>query len=205
MATAPKANASRAQWVKFFAEEYPDVDTDDMGRPDLINVHKLRKGGSPADPDTPDADTASSGGEIDYRPPTLDDVPEELRFSTDTGEDREVERMAFAMDGTPFWLYRPSDAALTLYTNQLLSDNPQQRTNAMVMLVQQAVDASGLMYLQERVTDRANNFDDGLYGRIVAAVLNRWGDDTAATKFAQSEKAEALNRKQRRAAAKAKK
>ncbi|QAY16773.1 tail assembly chaperone [Gordonia phage Twonlo] len=204
MATAPKANATRAKWAEFFAEEYPDVDTDDMGRPDMVSVHKLRTSGSPADSETTGS-AGSSGGEIDYRPPTLDDVPEDLRFSTDTGEDREVERMAFAMDGTPFWLYRPSDAALTLYTNQLLSDNPQQRTNAMVMLVQQAVDASGLMYLQERVTDRANNFDDGLYGRVVAAVLNRWGDDTAASKFAQAEKVEAMNRKQRRAAAKAKK
>lgn len=202
MATAPKLSATRQKWVEFFAEEYPDVDTEDMGRPDLISVHKLRKGGSPADSDT----TGNAGsGEMDYRPPTLDDVPDDLRFSTDTGEDREVERMAFAMDGTPFWLYRPSDSALTLYTNQLLSDNPQQRTNAMVMLVQQAVDASGLMYLQERVTDRANNFDDGLYGRIVAAVMNKWGDDTAAAKFAQAEKVEAQNRKQRRAAAKANK
>lgn len=200
--SAPAANASRQAWVEFFAEAYDDVDTDDMTRADMREVHKLRKAGSPAD--TAANDPRMGGGEFsELEAPSLDDVPEELRFSTDTGEDREVERIPFAMDGMPFWLYRPSDAALTLYMNQLLSDNVQQRTNAMVMLVQQAIDAGAMMYLQDRITDRANNFDDGLYGKVVAAVLERWGEATAADKFKQAQSAQNENRAQRRAAARA--
>ncbi|QXN73690.1 tail assembly chaperone [Gordonia phage Fitzgerald] len=195
---APAANASVHTWRKFIAEAYPDVpdeDLEQMNRPDMRDLHKLRT----------EAATAKSVDEhSEFEAPSLDEVPEELRFSTDTGEDREVERMPFAMDGIPFWLYRPSDAAMTLYMNQLLSDDPRLRTNAMTTLVQQSVDPAALMYLQERITDRANNFDDGLYGNVVAAVLQRWGDETAATRFKQAQEGEAKNRQQRRAAARSK-
>ncbi|UVT31830.1 tail assembly chaperone [Gordonia phage Kewpiedoll] len=192
---APAANASVHTWRKFIAEAYPDVLADDMSRPEMRDLHKLR---------TEAATVESVDEHSEFEAPSLDEVPEELRFSTDTGEDREVERMPFAMDGIPFWLYRPSDAAMTLYMNQLLSDDPRLRTNAMTTLVQQSVDPAALMYLQERITDRANNFDDGLYGNVVAAVLQRWGDETAATRFKQAQEGEAKNRQQRRAAARSK-
>lgn len=197
---APAANASRQKWVEFFAVAYDDVDTDDMSRADMREVHKLREAGSP--PDSP-AQITPSHEPGEFEAPSLDEVPDELRFSTDTGEDREVERIPFAMDGIPFWLYRPSDAAMTLYMNQLLSDDVRMRTNAMTTLVTQCVDPAAMMYLQERITDRANNFDDGLFGSVVAAVLQRWGDETAATRFAQAQESEAKNRQQRRAAARA--
>ncbi|ATN90225.1 hypothetical protein SEA_LENNON_31 [Gordonia phage Lennon] len=195
---APAANASVLTWRKFIGEAYPDVPADEieqMNRPDMRELHKLR---------TETATAKSVDEHSEFEAPSLDEVPEELRFSTDTGEDREVERMPFAMDGIPFWLYRPSDAAMTLYMNQLLSDDPRLRTNAMTTLVQQSVDPAALMYLQERITDRANNFDDGLYGNVVAAVLQRWGDETAATRFKQAQEGEAKNRQQRRAAARSK-
>lgn len=211
MAAVPKFTATKAIWSKFIADTYPDVDQTGMTRNDLRDVHKLRNDGNastaltekPATKAAAKARNTPTSAE-DYRPPSLADVPKELQFSTDTGEDREIERTPFAMDGIPFWLYRPSDSALTLYTNQLLSDDARQRTNAMVLLVQQALDASGLMYLQERITDKANNFDDGLYGNVVAAVLQQWGDETAAEKFKLAEKNEAANRKSRRAAARSK-
>ncbi|QNJ58002.1 tail assembly chaperone [Gordonia phage JKSyngboy] len=199
---APAANASRQKWVDFFAEAYKSVDTDDMTRADMREVHKLREAGSPAD--TPaQADPGAGYDTSEFEAPSLDDVPEELRFSTDTGEDREIEKIPFAMDGIPFWLFRPSDAAMTLYMGELLSDDVRVRTNSMVRIVQQCVDPSALMYLQERITDRANNFDDGLYGRVVAAVLEEWGDATASAKFRQAQENEAQNRQQRRAAARA--
>ncbi|UQT02048.1 tail assembly chaperone [Gordonia phage ChadMasterC] len=195
---APAANASVHTWRKFIGEAYPDVPEGEiaqMNRQDMRELHGMRS-------------TSQSSKSVDehseFEAPSLDEVPEELRFSTDTGEDREVERMPFAMDGIPFWLYRPSDAAMTLYMNQLLSDDPRLRTNAMTTLVQQSVDPAALMYLQERITDRANNFDDGLYGNVVAAVLQRWGDETAATRFKQAQEGEAKNRQQRRAAARSK-
>ncbi|AYR03010.1 tail assembly chaperone [Gordonia Phage StorminNorm] len=194
---APAANASVHTWRKFIAEQYPDVldeDIEHMSRPDMRDLHKLR---------TEQATTKSTIDQSEFEAPSLDDVPEELRFSTDTGEDREIEKIPFAMDGIPFWLFRPSDAAMTLYMGELLSDDVRVRTNSMVRIVQQCVDPSALMYLQERITDRANNFDDGLYGRVVAAVLEEWGDATASAKFRQAQENEAQNRQQRRAAARA--
>ncbi|AXH44894.1 tail assembly chaperone [Gordonia phage Flatwoods] len=194
---APAANASVHTWRKFIAEQYPDVpdeDIEQMTRPDMRDLHKLR---------TEEATTKSTTEQSEFEAPSLDDVPEELRFSTDTGEDREIEKIPFAMDGIPFWLFRPSDAAMTLYMGELLSDDVRVRTNSMVRIVQQCVDPSALMYLQERITDRANNFDDGLYGRVVAAVLEEWGDATASAKFRQAQENEAQNRQQRRAAARA--
>lgn len=207
-ANAPAVNASRAKWVEYFAVAYKDVDTDDMSRQDMIEVHKLRKAGSP-----PDSEAAQRPGlistvpadRIDTEVPSLDDVPEHLRFSTDTGEDRDIERVPIALDGRAFWLYRPSDAALTLYLNQLLSDDVRMRSNAMTTLVQQVLDPSGVMYLMERITDKANNFDDTLYMHVVANVLELWAEDTAAVKFRQVQEAETQNRAQRRAAARAKK
>ncbi|QDH93184.1 tail assembly chaperone [Gordonia phage Zipp] len=217
---APPVNASRAKWVAFVSEAYPDVDTDDMDRPDLIELHKLRKAGSPSDSDTTgdgatDADERRYADQVrvvpqdrpDFEAPTLDDVPESLRFSTDTGEETEVERIAFAMDDEPFWLYKPSDAAMRLYMAQLLGDDPKTRMNAMTLLVQQALDTSGLMYVQDRVTDKRNKFDDGLYAHVVAAVLDTWGEDMAAAQFkalAEKEREQKQNRAQRRAAARQK-
>ncbi|URC17648.1 tail assembly chaperone [Gordonia phage Tardus] len=216
---APALNASRDKWAEFIAEAYPDVDTDDMSRIDMQTVHKLRKAGSP--PDSESTGDAAEGTERRYadqvrvvpqdRPdleaPSLDDVPEALRFSTDTGEETEVERIAFAMDDEPFWLYKPSDAAMRLYMAQLLSDEPKTRMNAMTLLVQQALDTSGLMYVQERVTDKRNKFDDGLYAHVVAAVLDTWGEAMAAAQFkaiADKEREQKQNRAQRRAAARQK-
>lgn len=197
MAATPKANASVLTWRKFFAETYPDLDASTMKREDMRDIHRLRQNGSPAD--SPAALMTASASDVD-----IDSIPEELRFSTDTGEDRELERVAFMMDGNKFWLERPSDSAMTLYMNQLLSDDPRTRTNAMITLVQQSIDAGGLMYLQSRVTDKANNFDDALYGNVVGAVLRMWGDDFAASKFAEIQKAEQQNRAARRAAARRK-
>ncbi|AMS03021.1 tail assembly chaperone [Gordonia phage Leonard] len=194
MAAAPKATASVATWRKFMAEQYPEIDTTGMTRVDMRDLHKLRQ----EDSRSPAAEL-SSASDVD-----IDSIPEELRFSTDTGEDRELERVAFMMDGNKFWLERPSDSAMTLYMNQLLSDDPRTRTNAMITLVQQSIDAGGLMYLQSRVTDKANNFDDALYGNVVGAVLRMWGDDFAASKFAEIQKAEQQNRAARRAAARRK-
>ncbi|QGJ95813.1 tail assembly chaperone [Gordonia phage EMoore] len=194
MAAAPKATASVATWRKFMGEQYPEIDTTGMTRADMRDVHKLRQ----EDSHSPAAELASAD-DVD-----ISSIPDELQFSTDTGEDRELERVAITLDGNKFWLERPSDAAMTLYMNQLLSDDPRTRTNAMVNLVQQSLDTGGLMYVQQRVLDKANNFDDQLYGSIVGAVLNRWGDDFAATKFAQIQKAEQQNRAARRAAARRK-
>ncbi|AXQ60643.1 hypothetical protein SEA_ALI17_27 [Gordonia phage Ali17] len=194
MAATPKATASIATWRKFMGEQYPEIDTTGMTRADMRDLHKLRQ----EDSRSPAAELASAS-DVD-----IDSIPEELRFSTDTGEDRELERVAFMMDGNKFWLERPSDSAMTLYMNQLLSDDPRTRTNAMITLVQQSIDAGGLMYLQSRVTDKANNFDDALYGNVVGAVLRMWGDDFAASKFAEIQKAEQQNRAARRAAARRK-
>ena len=190
MAATPKATASVATWRKFIAETYPDADTTGMTRQDMRDLHQLRRddGRSPAD-------AMAVADDID-----IESIPESLRFSTDTGEDRELERVPFMMDRNKFWLERPSDAAMTLYMNQLLSEDPRIRSNAMVNLVQQCLDAGGLMYLQSRIQDKANNFDDALYGRVVGAVLDMWGDDFAATKFKQMEAAELQNRAARRAA-----
>lgn len=197
MAAAPKANASRQKWVEFFADEYPEVDTDDMNREDMRDVHKLLKaeGVSPV--------TAADATNGYVAPPSIDDVPEDLRFTTDTGEDRDVERTPFALDGFAFWLERPSDAAITLYLPQIMSDDARVRSNAMAAFVQQVVDVPGMMYLQERITDKANNFEPGTYGRIIAAVMDKWGDDTARAAVAKANDAELQNRKQRRAAARA--
>lgn len=190
MAAAPKANASRAQWVRFFAEEYPDVDTDDMGRPDLISVHKLRKGGSPADDD----EQAKAAN-----------VPDSLQFSTVADEDEVVElaEVEISLDGNKVKLRQLPDAAMTFWLNQMMSDDPTVRTNAMTMYVQQSLDLAGMKYLQSRLMDRSNDYRPGIYGEIVAASVELWGDEVGQRAVDQARKADEMNRKERRAAARA--
>ncbi|QPO17104.1 tail assembly chaperone [Gordonia phage Lilbeanie] len=220
---APRANATKAEWAEFVLAEYGvDVDPDDgvteaevkgMKRDDLRELHRIRQAqdsddlqtlGGDEDPDDEEELKARRAWMADQAPPSLDDVPEELQFSTDTGERRAAEKIAFAMDGMPFWLYRPSDTAMYMFGSQLVSSNASTRLNAMMQLTNLALDDGGVMYLQDRISSRDNSFEDGVIGEIVATILLTWGEKASADKFQQVQQASKGNRQQRRAAERAK-
>ena len=135
------------------------------------------------------------------------EVPEELRFSTETdAEERAVERIPIEMDGQTFYLYRPSDAVLYLMGGTLAENSDDiERINAMMQLIQVSLDSAGAVYLRRKMLDRRNKFDDALLGRLVGVIMQKWAGGTMEEKFAAQQAAVEQNRAQRRAAEKASK
>lgn len=214
----PKRNAPRSKWQEFIRDEFEDdapEDLADMTRSEIIDWYDAELDDDPdGDPDDDyddevvDADVVDEDDETDddaevakFRDqldrPTIEDVPEDLRISTDTGERRDVERVATALDGIPFWLYRPADSAMYLWGSRILSDNDSERLNAMMQLVQLSLEPAGRDYLFSKINDPSNSFEDGAIGELVARILTEWAEDAAVDKFRQ---AQATNRSARRQA-----
>lgn len=219
----PKRNASRSTWRKFIEDEFDPEDLPedlaDMSRAELIEWYDDELDAQADDgedgyddegdvDDVVDAEVLTAEEDRDedeavekFRDqldrPTLDDVPEDLRVTTDTGERRDVERVATALDGIPFWLYRPSDSAMYLWGSRILSDNDSERLNAMMQLVQLSLEPAGRDYLFSKINDPQNSFEDGAIGELVARILTEWAEDAAVDKFRQ---AQATNRAARRQA-----
>lgn len=134
-----------------------------------------------------------------------EEVPEDLSFSSNTGEDAAVERIKIKIDGQDFYLYKPSNSLIYMLAGTLATGSDiTERLNAMLQLVQVCLDDVGVMYLRRRMADRRNNFDDGLLGRLTGVILDKWGNPDTAQKFAQQEKSQQGNRATRRQAARKK-
>lgn len=129
-----------------------------------------------------------------------EDVPEEYQFTSDTGEDREVERFRIRIDGEPFYLYRPSDSLIYMLAGTLATGSDMvERLNAMMQLVQVSLDDAGVMFLRRRMADRRNNFDDNLLADLTRTILERWSPGQV-DKFDAGQKAASGNRATRRQA-----
>lgn len=116
------------------------------------------------------------------------EVDDALSFSTDSGTERPVERMAIKLDDNVFYLYRPSDALLYLMGGTLAEGSDDiERINAMMQLIQVSLDNAGSVYLRRRMMDRRNDFDDALLGKIVGAIMSKWGGSLGA-KYANTAK-----------------
>lgn len=137
-------------------------------------------------------------------PPTPDEdieVPEAYQFSSNTGEDREIERIAIRIDDENFYLYRPSDALIYMLGATLATGSDDaERLNAMMQLIQVSLDSSGVMYLRRRMGDRRNNFNDRLLGHIVEVIMSEWGSERVRNEYQEAEKRRQGNRAQRRRA-----
>lgn len=133
------------------------------------------------------------------------EVGEEFQFTSDTGNNRAMERMAIKIDGEKFWLYRPSNALIYMLAGTLAAGSDlTERLNAMVQLIQVSMDDAGWMYVRRRMADRRNNFDDELLGNLVSTILNKWATPDVVDGFNKNQKTAQGNRAARRQASRAK-
>ncbi|MCF8610065.1 hypothetical protein L5G28_07800 [Gordonia sp. HY285] len=136
----------------------------------------------------------------DYRPspnPKLaDQVPEELQFSTDSGESREPEKVLISLNGRPHYLYEPSRAMLLLLGSALVSTETslEDRIRTMMNIIDKCLDSDGVRVVRAAIMNSDNSFDEGLLSTLMETIFNRWAPtmadelntDTAAAKPAQN-------------------
>lgn len=194
MTTAPARNASRQKWADFLDAEgvdYPDNAT----RADLADLWNLRDDTPAAE--APDAVTEQA---LDYKPspnPRIaDQVPAELRFSTDSGDHFEPEKILIDLNGRPAYLYEPPKALLILIAASLSPESPiEEKLRAMLNLLSSCLDSAAERELRAAMNSRTRVFDDDIIGQLVAVIFDRW----APTLDADTQVRAPQNRAQRRA------
>lgn len=157
--------------------------------------------------DIEDPDTRA---ELGLPPIEVEDVPDDLQF-TSRAEDKTaetIERLPILIDHQRFWLTKPSDGTMYVFGRKLASLDPDEQFDAMMKIVDICLDDRGVEYIMRRLADPANDYDDGLVGRLVATVIDRWGSEVLqrmykrARAMNEGRTGEPANRAQRRAAAK---
>ncbi|WP_353107834.1 hypothetical protein [Gordonia sp. (in: high G+C Gram-positive bacteria)] len=137
-------------------------------------------------------------------PKLIDQVPEDLSFSTDSGERRDAEKMLVSIDGVACYLYQPSDALMALLASSFAPGAElTEKISGMLNLVNASLDVNGTMLLRRAMFASDNSFDDELLGKLVAAILQKWAPSIAGNADLSTEKPKP-SRPQRRAAAKKK-
>lgn len=130
------------------------------------------------------------------------DVPDDLQFTSYSGEERDPERIPCKIDDQVFTLTQPPNTALYLLGNNLMSPDAGTQLDAMMKLVNLCLDQAGVNYLWSRIFDPQNTFADGLIGDVVATIMSRWAEKTVAETFVAQQKVAVGSRSERRAAAK---
>ncbi|KXT55659.1 hypothetical protein Y710_18015 [Gordonia sp. QH-12] len=204
MATAPARTAPKARWAKFLNEQGIDV-PDSATRADMIDLWRLNQDDHDGDVDAP-----AEAGSLEYFRPAPDErladqVPGDLSFSTDSGERRDPEKLLISIDGKPTYLYQPSTALLMLVAGSLSAEAPiEDRLRTMLNLVSQCLDSEAERLVRARMFARDNSFDDGLLGKLVATIINKWAPYTLDAADLDTSSKPKASRQQRRAAARAK-
>lgn len=108
-------------------------------------------------------------------------IPEELRFSTDSGERRDPEVIDVVIDGQKCKLTQPSDGLMVLIA---VSFSPQaddlEKVRAMLDLCNVCLDTTGRTLIRQAMYAKDNSFDDAMLGEVVGTILNRWAPELAA-------------------------
>lgn len=109
------------------------------------------------------------------------DVPEEFRFSTDSGSRRDPERIAIELDGTACYLSQPSDALIALLGSAFAPmADVTEKLGAMLNLVNTSLDSQGTAILRRAMFASDNSFDDELLGHLTAIILDKWAPNVSA-------------------------
>lgn len=132
-------------------------------------------------------------------PDLLDEVDEDLRFSTDSGSRREPDKMLIAIDDTPCYLYQPSNTLMILMAAAFTpNSDATEKVGAMMNLVNASLDPQGRALVRRMTFAADGSYDDALMGKLAFKILERWAPQLAET--ADMETGPKQNRAQRRRA-----
>lgn len=214
---APARNASRAKWADWLTQHDIDV-PDGATRDDLAELWTLNEDDA-APVDVDDTDTTLSADESrradillgnDQRPSPnaalADQVPDEYRFSTDSGRREDPDKLLISLDEMACYLYKPSSTLMIIMAASFTPGaDPLEKVRAMLNLVNASLDAQGRILLHRMMTAGDASFDDGLVGKLAWVILNKWAPTLAQDADLNTDTTPApANRAARRRAAKSK-
>ncbi|WP_298442589.1 hypothetical protein [Gordonia sp. (in: high G+C Gram-positive bacteria)] len=200
MATAPSRNATRKTWADHLKREGIDVPPG-ATRADLIALWDLNETEDTAAYTDRDVDPVLDQA-LDYKPAPhaalADQIPAELRFSTDTGERREPEKLLIDLNGKPAYLYEPPKSLLILVGAALSPETPLERKiGTMMDLLSSCLDSAAEREVRAAMFSRTAVFNEDLLGELVALIFDTW----APSLDADTSVSPPMNRAQKRAAA----
>lgn len=117
------------------------------------------------------------------QPPVVDSedraIPDDLQFSTDDLPERpdrtEVEGDVLTVDGFELVAFKPEPAAWSLLIGAMSkSATSADKSYAVMDLVRNAFDEASYMYIQARLMDPADKFDQAFLEKIILALIERW-------------------------------
>lgn len=124
------------------------------------------------------------------------DVPDDLRFDTGSAATTR-DSVTITIDDMPFVLSQPSDASLYLLGGQLSEGDPLAQMHATMQLINSCLDEPGRYYLRRRMLDPTVRFDDEMLGRLLGAILARWGGGIVPAPNRAERRAQARGKKRR--------
>lgn len=133
-------------------------------------------------------------------PRLLEQVPEDLAFTTDSGDRREPEKLLIEINGVACYLYQPPTSMLMLVASSLSAEAPiEDRVRTMLQLVSQCLDSQAERMVRAAMFSRDNSFDDAILGKLVATIINKWAPYTMDAADLDTSSRAPLTRQQRRA------
>lgn len=138
--------------------------------------------GSPTQDDIDAAiDVIETPDEVLDEPPVVDSedrpIPAELQFSTADLPERsdKVESDILSVDGFELVAFKPEPAAWSLLIGAMSkSASSADKAYAIWDIVRNSFDDSSLMYIQERLMDPADKFDQAFLENIILSLIDRW-------------------------------
>lgn len=185
----PAKNASKARWEDFLRSEGIEV-PEDATRVELIEAWEQRGTALDvadvdvtADDDAQRRAAAIMGTDSRESPHAdlADQVPDEFRFTTDSGERRDPEKLLISIDGQPCYLYQPPNTSMVLFAAAFTPNtDPAEKVKSILNLVNVSLDQAGRTLLWRMMNSADNSFDDALPGRLAFTILDRWAPTLAA-------------------------
>lgn len=112
-------------------------------------------------------------------------IPEELQFSTEDlpelPDRTEVESDVLMVDGVELVAFKPAPAAWSLLIGAMSkSATSADKSYAVMDLVRNSFDEASYMYIQTRLMDPADKFDQALLEKIILTLIERWAPSNRA-------------------------
>ncbi|MDH6279540.1 hypothetical protein [Prescottella agglutinans] len=106
-------------------------------------------------------------------------IPEELQFSTEDLPERpdksEIESDILTVDGFELVAFKPEPAAWSLLIGAMSkSASSADKSYAIWDIVRNSFDDASLMYIQARLMDPVDKFDQAFLEKIILTLIERW-------------------------------
>lgn len=112
-------------------------------------------------------------------------IPDELQFSTEDlpelPDRTEAESDVLMVDGVELVAFKPAPAAWSLLIGAMSkSATSADKSYAVMDLVRNSFDEASYMYIQTRLMDPADKFDQALLEKIILTLIERWAPSNRA-------------------------